>query len=61
MLTSDAAWMHFDETKKGTFEVGKLGDLAVLSADYFTCPAEQIKGIRSVLTVVGGKVEYRAE
>lgn len=61
MLTSDAAWLHFDETKKGTLEVGKLGDLAVLSADYFACPEEQIKGIRSVLTVVGGKAVYRDE
>jgi predicted amidohydrolase YtcJ len=61
MLTSDAAWLHFDEAKKGTLEVGKLGDLAVLSADYFACPAEQIKGIRSVLTIVGGKVMYRHE
>ncbi len=61
MVTSDAAWLHFDEKKKGTLEVGKLGDLAVLSADYFSCPEEQIKKIRSVLTVVGGNVVYRAE
>jgi predicted amidohydrolase YtcJ len=61
MLTSDAAWLHFDEAKKGTLEIGKLGDLAVLSGDYFTCPEEQIKGLRSVLTVVGGKAAYRAE
>jgi predicted amidohydrolase YtcJ len=59
MLTSDAAWLHFDEAKKGTLEVGKLGDLAVLSDDYFTCPEERIRAIRSVLTVVGGKVVYR--
>jgi predicted amidohydrolase YtcJ len=60
MLTGDAAWLHFDETKKGTLERGKFGDLAVLSADYFSCPEEQIKGIRSALTVVGGKVVHRA-
>lgn len=59
MLTSDAAYLHFDEQKKGTLEVGKLGDLAVLTDDYLTCPEEKIKGIRSVLTVVGGKVVYR--
>jgi predicted amidohydrolase YtcJ len=61
MLTTDAAWLHFDEGKKGTLEVGKLGDLAVLSGDYFACPEEQIKGIRSVLTVVGGKSVFRAQ
>ena len=41
--------------------IDKLGDLAVLSADYFTCPAEQIKGIRSVLTVVGGRVVHKVD
>jgi predicted amidohydrolase YtcJ len=61
MLTSDAAWMHFDETKKGTLEVGKLGDLAVLTGDYFACPEGEIRGLRSALTVVGGQVVYRAE
>jgi predicted amidohydrolase YtcJ len=61
MMTSDAAYIHFDEAKKGTLEVGKLGDLAVLSADYFACPEEQIKSLRAVLTVVGGKVVYRAK
>lgn len=59
MLTCDAAWLHFDESKKGTLEVGKLGDLAVLNADYFHCPEDQIRAIRSVLTVVGGKVVHR--
>jgi predicted amidohydrolase YtcJ len=61
MMTRDAAWLHFDEERKGTLEVGKLGDLAVLSDDYFTCPEEKIKVLRSVLTVVGGKVVYRSE
>src|SRR5262249_13081429 len=41
-------------------EVGKLADLAVLSADYFSVPEEEIKRIESVLTVVGGKVVYGA-
>ncbi len=61
MMTADAAWLHFDETRKGTLEVGKLGDLAVLDADYFACPEEQIKTLRSVLTVVGGKVVYQPD
>jgi predicted amidohydrolase YtcJ len=61
MMTSDAAWLHFDEARKGTLEVGKLGDLAVLSDDYFACPEEEMHAITSVLTVIGGKVVYRAE
>lgn len=58
MLTSDAAWLHFDETKKGTLETGKLGDLAVLSDDYFTCEEARIPKLRALLTVLGGKVVY---
>jgi predicted amidohydrolase YtcJ len=61
MVTSDAAYLHFDETRKGTLEVGKLGDLAVLTDDYFTCDEARIPQIRSLLTVVGGKVVYRAK
>jgi len=34
--------------------------LAILSADYFNVPTEQIKDIESVLTMVGGKVVYGA-
>jgi hypothetical protein len=61
MMTADAAWLHFDETRKGTLEVGKLGDLAVLDSDYFSCPEDQIQSLHSVLTVVGGKVVHRAD
>lgn len=60
MMTSEAAWIHFDEQQKGTLEVGKLGDLAVLSEDYFSCSEERIPKIESVLTVVGGKIVHRA-
>jgi predicted amidohydrolase YtcJ len=58
--TVGSAWFSGEEDKKGSVEVGKLADLAVLSADYFSVPEEEIKGIESVLTVVGGKVVYGA-
>lgn len=38
--------------------MGKFADLAVLSADYFSVPDEDIKGLESILTIVGGKVVY---
>src|SRR5262249_41702438 len=56
--TVGSAWFSGEEDRKGSIEVGKLADLAVLSADYFQVPEEEIKGIQSVLTVVGGKVVY---
>src|SRR5207253_7150807 len=60
LFTVGSAWFSGEEEKKGSIEVGKLADLAVLSADYFAVPEEQIKGLESVLTVVGGKIVYAA-
>jgi predicted amidohydrolase YtcJ len=59
--TLGSAWFSGEEDKKGSIEAGKLADLAVLSADYFSVPEEEIKGIESVLTIVGGKVVYGAK
>ena len=53
-----SAWFSNEDERKGTIEVGKFADLAVLSADYFTIPEEAVKQIESVLTLVGGKVVY---
>ena len=47
-----------DEQLLGALEVGRLGDIAVLNDDYFSVPAEKLKKIRSVLTVVGGAVVH---
>jgi predicted amidohydrolase YtcJ len=58
--TVGSAWFSFDEGKRGSLDVGKLADLAVLSDDYLTVPVEKIGGLESVLTMVGGKVVYAA-
>jgi predicted amidohydrolase YtcJ len=58
--TSGSAWFSHDEAKRGSLEIGKLADLAVLSKDYMTVPVDQIGGIESVLTMVGGKIVYAA-
>lgn len=59
MLTIDAAWLSFDEQRKGTIEAGKLGDLAILTADPLACPEDKIHAIRAVTTIVGGKVVFQ--
>jgi predicted amidohydrolase YtcJ len=56
--TLGSAWFSFDEQKRGSLDVGKLADLAVLSADYLTVPVEKVGSLESVLTMVGGKVVY---
>jgi predicted amidohydrolase YtcJ len=48
------------EDDLGSIEVGNHADLAVLDRDVLTVPEEDIKGTRSLLTVVGGKVVHNA-
>jgi len=58
--TRYAAYASFDETNYGSLEIGKCADFLVLDRDYFTCAEEEIADIRPTMTVVGGKVVYRA-
>lgn len=60
LYTRGSAWLSGEDAGKGGLGVGELGDLAVLSADYFRVPEEEIRGIESLLTVVGGEVVYAA-
>ena len=60
MYTMGSAWMTADEARKGSIEVGKFADLAVLNADYLTVPEEQIRNLASLLTMVGGPIVYAA-
>jgi predicted amidohydrolase YtcJ len=58
--TLGSAWFSFDDDVRGSLEVGKLADLAVLSDDYLTVPLDEVGNIESVLTLVGGEVVYAA-
>jgi len=60
LWTEGSSWFSSDTSAKGAIQIGQLADLAVLSADYFTIPQEEIKSLESVLTVVGGNVVYAA-
>ena len=46
------------EDRLGSIEPGRLADLAVLDRDYFSVPDEEIKKIRSVLTMVDGAIVH---
>ena len=54
----EGAYLSFEEDVKGTIEIGKYADLAILSEDLLTCPEDQIAGIRSVATITGGRVVH---
>jgi predicted amidohydrolase YtcJ len=56
--TVDCGWFLDLDGKVGTLEPGKYADLIVLSKDYFTVPAAEIKEINSLLTIVNGRVVY---
>ena len=52
------AHLMFREDHLGSLEPGKLTDFAVLDHDYMTVPEDEIKDLRSIITVVGGEVVY---
>ena len=58
LYTAENGWFSKEEDKLGSIEVGKLADLVILNDDYFTVPDESLKRLRSVLTIVGGKVVH---
>ena len=58
--TRKNAFFVFQENNLGSIQAGKLADLVVLDRDYLTIPADQIKDIKPVMTVVGGRIVYDA-
>jgi predicted amidohydrolase YtcJ len=58
MYTLGSAYVAFEEDHIGSFEEGKLADLAVLSDDYLTVPEHRLRKVESVLTLVGGRAVY---
>ena len=60
LYTTGSAWFAHADDRRGSLEVGKLADLAVLSKDYNTVPIAQIGTIESLLTMVSGRIVYSA-
>ena len=56
--TTLGAWSGFEETYKGTLEVGKLADVAVLDRDPIEVSSDEIRAIMAIRTFVGGKEVY---
>ena len=55
-----SAWFSGEENVKGSIAPGRYADFAILSADYFSVPDDEIRGIESLLTVVDGRVVHGA-
>jgi predicted amidohydrolase YtcJ len=61
MYTRNSAFEANEDDRRGTLEPGMLADLAVLTSDYMTVPVKEVGQIRSVLTMVGGKIVFADE
>ena len=58
--TRSNAYILFMEDDLGTLEAGKFADLVVLDRDYLTVPANEVREIQPVMTMVGGEVVNEA-
>ena len=56
--TVNNAWAAGEEDRKGTLAPGKLADVVVLDRDPFKVPPAQLKDLKVMMTVVGGRVVY---
>ena len=56
--TVGGAYLTFDENKKGSLEVGKLADVAVVSADPLVTEESSIPDTHSLMTMVGGRIVH---
>lgn len=59
--TIGGAYAVNEENLRGSIEPEKLADLILLSRNIFEMPSNEISGVRSVLTIVGGRIVYQAE
>ncbi|HYE69651.1 MAG TPA: amidohydrolase [Anaerovoracaceae bacterium] len=55
------AYGQFEEDLKGSLEIGKLADFVVIDRDYMKCPANEIKDIQVLITVLGGEAVYQKD
>jgi len=58
LWTEANTWFSNEQGKKGQIKAGQLADLVLLSDDYFSVPEDEIVGLRSVMTMLGGKVVH---
>ena len=60
LYTQGSAWFTHDDGRRSALTAGRLADLAVLTKDFTGIAADEIGGIESLLTMVGGRIVYAA-
>ena len=56
--TINSAFASYEESIKGSLEVGKLADFAVLTDNIFEVEVDKIKDISCIMTVKGGEIVF---
>ena len=57
--TVDGAYAAWEEDVKGSIEPGKLADLVVLDRDPLSILPDDLKNVKTAMTIVGGRIVYR--
>ncbi len=60
LMTRAGAYSTFEEDRKGTITPGKLADLVVLDGDPRVVPTGDLRNVKVLMTMIGGRVEYCA-
>jgi len=56
--TIDGAYAAWEEKTKGSIETGKLADLVVVDRDPLSIDHEDLKNVKTLITIVDGKIVY---
>jgi hypothetical protein len=59
LYTLGPAYAEFQETCKGSIEVGKLADMAIMERDLFSIASKEILTTPVAMTILDGKVVFR--
>jgi hypothetical protein len=59
--TINNAFGGFEETKKGSLEVGKYADIVILNQNLLTCDFEKIQETKVIFTIVNGEIKFESK
>lgn len=60
-FTWGSAYAEFQESSKGTLEIGKLADFVILSDDIFTIDPAKMSNVKVLKTVMDGRIVFEAK